>query len=130
MSNRSTIIDEIIDLFEDISGIGEVSRKWKAWDQVRDFPALFINAGPETYRHNTGEHYDSSVEVVISGYVKDEKSPDGAIDDHLSDTIVALDGLNRAKFLVSSDSFGRFYAPFGIFELIVRIDYEFSLSNP
>ena len=130
MSERTTIIDEIIALFRDISGIGDVSRHWKSWDQTDDFPALFVNAGNEEYRYNTGEHYDSSMEVLIVGYTKDEDDPDGVIDDHLSDTIIAFGGLDRPKFLISCGTSGRMYAPFGIFELTVRVDYEFSLSSP
>jgi hypothetical protein len=116
-----------------ITDVGEVDTKRPGWDDIDEFPAVFVQAAGEEYEAGTGNNYRSEMVIHITGAVNDEDSPEEAIDDHLEDIIQGLEALtdtyDRAWFLVELIRH-TFQGKYGIFELRIRLDYEFTVAAP
>lgn len=83
MSRRSSIVKALAEKFKDIDGtngynlnlFGNVYPKLKFWDEVNDFPAVYMVAGQEQREYHPGGFTWAFLDVSIKAYVRKEDSP-------------------------------------------------------
>lgn len=78
MSARTSIINAIVEKLKGIDGSGKINvfnnvfAIHKFWDEVRDFPALYVVAGHETREYHPSAFKWGFLNVSIKAYVKGE----------------------------------------------------------
>lgn len=88
-SRRMGIVYALVDILKEINGQhpyqidleDEVYPRLLFWDEVNNFPAVHLNAGPETREYQGGGYKDRFMTVTIRCYVNEE------------DAVLALEGL-------------------------------------
>ena len=79
-SRRLNIIEALVVKLKGINGSGQfltdvnenVSPRLLFWDEIQEFPALNLNAGPETREYQGGGYKDRFMSVTIRCYVNEE----------------------------------------------------------
>ena len=80
-SRRISIANAISDLMASIDGSGDYRSTvaisyptLKFWDEINEFPAVNVSAGPETRQYQGGGYKDRFMTVTIRCYVREENS--------------------------------------------------------
>src|SRR5690554_3099399 len=81
-SRRDCIIEALVAELKKIDGTGSyltnlyssVEGSQKFWDEINDFPAVCLNAGPESREYLGGGVRDRYMSVMVRCYVKDDDS--------------------------------------------------------
>ena len=79
MGARSKIVEALVVELININGTGSyetnlytnVFNKLKFWDEISDYPSVFLNAGPETREYLPGGFKWGHLTVTIRVYVKE-----------------------------------------------------------
>ena len=143
MSARSQIVEALVEKVKLIDGTGQytsnlftnVYNKLKFWNEVNDYPSVYINAGPETRDYLPGGFKWGYITIIIRVYVKGE-NPEILLEDIFSDLELIVDNNGN---LVYNDSSGSkiedmkimsintdegLLAPYGVGEIILEIMYD------
>ena len=81
-SRRDCIVDALVEELKKIDGSSEfqtnlyenVEGSQKFWDEIRDFPMVCLNAGPESREYLGGGVRNRYMSVMVRCYVKDDCS--------------------------------------------------------
>ena len=141
MSARTKIVNALVEKFKLINGsspyrsnlFGNVSNKLKFWDEISEYPAMFLNAGPENREYLPGAFKWGYLTVTIRVYVRDEE-PELELEKFFTDieTVIDANGnlvydtsLNQVEDIkiMSIHTDEGLLAPIGVGEIILQIMY-------
>ena len=105
-SRRANILQALATKLQDIDGSGaflsdlsnNVETRLKFWDEVTDFPAIHLNAGPETRTYQAGGYKDRFLSVTLRCYVSDEEDATEALNVLMEDVETVLEDNSRLKY--------------------------------
>lgn len=98
MSDRSKIIDKLVEKFKEIDGTGpyksnlfnNVSNRLKFWDEVPDYPFVCMTAGQEFRTYEPGNVIWGTLTIPVKVYVHGE-DPESLLEDVIGDLEYVLD---------------------------------------
>jgi len=138
MSIRVSIKDAIVTQLLTISGIKIVSERLQMPEDLGagDFPALMVVMGAETKKDHDVGHLICEMEAIITGYVKDDADPTGALDTLMAsvetkmcaDRFWAGKAINTIPSNLITDK--GTLEPFAIFDFSFRITYVQPYGTP
>ena len=93
MSKRSSIVNALAEKFKEIDGtsgynvnlFGNVYPKLKFWDEVNDFPAVYMVAGNEQREYHPANFTWAFLNISVKVYVRGEDSPQTTLELLLED---------------------------------------------
>ncbi len=93
MSKRSSIINALVEKLKEIDGTGSYNTnlsgnaypKLKFWDEVNDFPSLYLVAGSEYREYLPGNFTWAFASISIKVYVRGEDDPQSELELLLED---------------------------------------------
>ena len=103
---RSNILNALATKLKDIDGSGafltdvgnNVETRLKFWDEVQDFPAIHLNAGPETRDYQAGGFKDRFLSITIRCYVSDDTDATEALNLLMEDIETVVEDNSRLKY--------------------------------
>lgn len=143
MSARSKIINALVTKLKLINGetvytaniFNNVFNKLKFWDEVNDYPSMFLNAGPETREYLPAGFKWGYLTVTIRVYVKAEE-PETELEKFFTDVEYIVDNNGELLFdevtgdktedikIMSIHTDEGLLAPVGVGEITLQIMYE------
>ena len=143
-TRRLGIIEALVNKLKDIDGTGfflsnvneNVSPRLKFWDEVDDFPAIHLNAGPETREYQGGGYKDRFFSITVRCYVQDEDTV-RALDELLEDVETVIEDNARLTYkdrnnadqhtqqitIVSISTDEGVLEPLGVGEMLIEVRY-------
>lgn len=143
MSRRTSIILALSEIFKGIDGTtpykiniyGNSYPKLKFWDEVQDFPSVYMSPGSEAREYLPGDFKWGYLNVSIKAYVRDEDYAHERLEELLGDLETCIDA-NRT-LLYDSDNNLRItdimiqqittdeglLAPYGVGEINLQVRY-------
>ena len=140
MSGRSKIANSLVELLKEIDGtsewqsdlFGNVENRLKFWDEVDDYPSVYVNTGSEAREYLPGGFKWGYLTLTIRIYVNDEE-PEARLEEIFEDieTIVDSNGtmeydtnkyIEDMKILSISTDEG-LLNPIGVGEIALQITY-------
>tara|TARA_Y100001972_G_scaffold124847_1_gene174902 strand:+ start:79 stop:537 length:459 start_codon:yes stop_codon:yes gene_type:complete len=143
-TRRLGIIEALVNKLKDIDGTGHflsnvnenVSPRLKFWDEVEEFPAIHLNAGPETREYQGGGYKDRFFSVTVRCYVQDEDTVQ-ALDELLEDVETVVEDNSRLTYkdrnnvdqntqqitVVSISTDEGVLEPLGVGEMLLEVRY-------
>ena len=105
-SRRANILQALALSLKNIDGSGaflsdlanNVETRLKFWDEVVEFPAIHLNAGPETRTYQAGGYKDRFLSVTLRCYVSDEEDATEALNILMEDVETVLEDNSRLKY--------------------------------
>ena len=105
-SRRANILQALALSLKNIDGSGaflsdlanNVETRLKFWDEVVEFPAIHLNAGPETRTYQAGGDKDRFLSVTLRCYVSDEEDATEALNVLMEDVETVLEDNSRLKY--------------------------------
>lgn len=144
VSNRTAIVDALTEALKQIDGSLEyntdlgknVSNRMKFWDEVEEYPAVHLTAGPEVRRYQGGGYKDRFLSVTIRCYVKEEDSTK-ALEGLLADVEFVVENNSRLAYqdrsgaphtthdilITSIDTDEGVLSPLGVGEIVLQVQY-------
>jgi hypothetical protein len=109
----------------------------KFWDEVEEFPAIYLSAGSEVRQHQAGGYKDRFLTVAVKAYIKHEDEPIEALERLLEDIETVVDNNGRLEYQDSSGNFQTTHditvssidtdegllSPLGVGEMILQVRY-------
>ncbi len=141
MSARSKIIDALVVKLKLIDGTAQyelnifnnVFNKLKFWDEVNDYPSMFLNAGPETREYLPGGFKWGHMTATIRVYVSAEE-PEAELEKAFTDIEYVIDANGNLDYdsgkqtedikIMSIHTDEGLLAPIGVGEITLQIMYE------
>ena len=142
MSYRSKIINSIVDtISNEVIGIdpyntnlhGRVHNKLKFWDEINDFPSIFVNAGPEHREYLPGGFKWGHLLATIRIYVNSEY-PEESLEEIFEDIERIIDGFGNLEYdtnkfledmqIVSITTDEGLLSPIGVGEMTIKLMYD------
>lgn len=104
-SRRQNIIKALAEVLKTINGSGEflsnvngnVLPRLKFWDEIKEFPAIHLNAGPESREYQGGGYKDRYLSVTVRCYVNAENAVD-ALDALIEDVETVLEANSNLDY--------------------------------
>ena len=143
-TRRLGIIEALVNKLKDIDGTGfflsnvneNVSPRLKFWDEVDEFPAIHLNAGPETREYQGGGYKDRFFSITVRCYVQDEDTV-RALDELLEDVETVIEDNARLTYkdrnnvdqhtqqitVVSISTDEGVLEPLGVGEMLIEVRY-------
>lgn len=143
-SRRLNIIEALATKLKTIDGSGQfltdvnenVQPRLLFWDEIQEFPAINLNAGPETREYQGGGYKDRFMSVTIRCYVNEEDAQ-AALNALMEDIETVLeensaleykDRLNRSYktqqiTIISIDTDEGVLEPLGVGEILIEVRY-------
>lgn len=142
-SKRISIVKALSEKFKEIDGtngystnlFGNAHPKLKFWDEVNDFPSVYLTAGSEQREYLPGNFTWGYLNVSVKCYVKSEDSAQEQLESLLSDVEKCIDanrvlvydsesGFETTEILIQSITTdeGLLY-PYGIGEINLQVRY-------
>jgi len=143
-SRRMAIITALAGKLRTINGSGSfrsdvsqnVSERLLFWDEVKDFPAVHLNAGTETRVYQAGGYKDRFMNVTIRIYVQEENAT-YALEKVIEDVETVLEDNSRLAYtdqdgvvqytqqisILSIDTDEGVLDPLGVAELSCEVRY-------
>ena len=111
MSKRSSIVKALANKFKEIDGtngyntnlFSNVYPKLKFWDEVNDFPSVYMVAGSETREYLPGNFTWAYAGISVKVYVRGEDDPQGELELLLEDLENCV---NQNRVLVYDEATG------------------------
>lgn len=152
MSQRKNIIKVLIDNLKLIDGTSSpllysysfksnlhenVFKGFKGFDEVNDFPCIFVTGGTENRTYNTNGTTRSDINVLIRAYTYNEENE--LVNEELNNLIQDIDhviynlprnntDLEILDIIIKSISSDEgLLTPYGVVELQVQVSYEVNL---
>lgn len=141
MSARSSIIKALEEKLKAIDGTGSyltnlsgnVYTKLKFWDEINDFPSVYIVAGSESREYLPGGFKWGFLNVSLKVYVKNE-TPIQSLEELLQDIETVLDGSTQLQYSTNKETTDilissivtdeGLLAPYGVGEVTIVIRYQ------
>lgn len=143
MTKRTSIVTALAEKFKIINGTAPYNSdlfdnsypKLKFWDEVQDFPSVYLVAGSETRQYLPGDFTWAFLNVSIKVYVKDESYPQEELEALLNDieTVVnnnrvlvydVTNNLSTTEILLQSITTDEgLLAPYGVGEINLQVRY-------
>jgi hypothetical protein len=141
MSYRSKIVDELVVKIKEINGsgtylsnlYGNVHNKLKFYNEVDDFPSVYLSVGPETREYLPGDFKWAHLSVTIRIYVKAEE-PEAELEKVFTDIESVIDAngnldYDNGKFtedmkIMAINTDEGLLAPIGVGEITLHIQYD------
>ena len=98
MSKRTKIVKALTEKIRDINGAspystnlyGNVYQKLKFWDEIDDYPSVFVTTGPETREYHPGGFKWGYITVTVRVYVRSE-NPEEELESIFEDIEILVD---------------------------------------
>lgn len=143
MSARSQIVDALVEQFKNINGQAPYNinifdncyNKHKFWDEVTDFPSIYVVAGKEDREYQTAGFKWGYLGISIKVYVKQEE-PQEQLEKLLSDIELVIDNSYRLTYgpnpgeetaeirITSIVTDEGLLVPYGIGEVNINVQYQ------
>jgi len=142
MSRRRKIVNKLRDtLSEEICGVDpynsdlrdRVFNKLKFWDEVNDYPSVFVTAGQETREYLPGNFKWGHLLVSIRIYVSSEY-PEEDLEGIFEDIEIIIDEYGNLEYdtnsmiedmqILSINTDEGLLAPIGVGEMTIKIMYD------
>lgn len=144
-SRRDSIVQALVTEIKKIDGTGDwlsdlngqVEGTLKFWDEIEEFPAVHLNAGPETRDYQGGGVKDRYLSVIVRCYVKVEDICVQELNKILEDIETLVEDNSRLEYkdkqgntqytqqitLVNIDTDEGAMDPIGIGEIVIEVRY-------
>lgn len=143
MGARSKIVNALVVKLKEIDGsvpytsnlFTNVFNNLKFFDEVSDFPAVFVNAGPETREYLPGNFKWGYLTLIVRVYVKGEE-PETLLEDIFSDIEYTVDTNGNLVYdattgskiedlrIMSINTDEGLLAPIGVGDITLHIQYD------
>ena len=143
MSRRTSIVKALSEKFKEIDGTGQYKTnlfqnsfaKLKFWDEVQDFPCVYIHPGSETRDYLPSQFTWGLLQVCVKVYVQSEGSAQEQLEDLLDDLELCIDqnrvlqydvvnSLETTEILIQSITTDEgLLAPYGVGEINLEVRY-------
>jgi hypothetical protein len=145
MSARSKIVNALVEKLKEIDGsstynsnlFNNVYNKLKFWDEVDDYPSVFINSGGETRQYLPGGFKWAYLMISIRIYVQDDE-PEARLEEIFEDIEKIIDENGNLTYttgstvedmqILSINTDEGLLTPIGVGEMTLQIMYD--LNNP
>jgi hypothetical protein len=148
MSKRSKIVTALQLKLQNINGTGEYSSnlfsnvftKLVFWDEVDDYPSVYLNAGSESREYLPGSFKWAYLNISVRIYVEEE-SPEEALEKIFEDIEKVVDASGNLVFdsstgdkiedmrILSINTDEGLLSPIGVGEVNILVQYEVSTCN-
>lgn len=140
MSARSKIANTLVTKLKEIDGtgtwnsnlFGNVENKLKFWDEVDDYPSVFINTGPEIREYLPGGFKWGYLSISIRVYVQDEE-PEARLEEIFDDIETVIDMNGNMEYdtnqkiedmkIMSINTDEGLLNPIGVGEITIQVMY-------
>lgn len=141
MSARSKIANKLVTILKTINGTGtwnsnlfnNVHNRLKFWDEVDDYPSVFINTSTETREYLPGGFKWAHLIVTIRIYVQDEE-PEAKLEEIFEDIEKIVDSNGNMEYetgntiedmkILSITTDEGLLNPIGVGEITLQIMYD------
>lgn len=143
MTKRTSIVKALAEKFKVIDGTGSYKSdlfdnsypKLKFWDEVQDFPSVYLVAGSELREYLPGDFTWAFLNVSVKVYVKNESEAQQELEDLLDDLENVIDAnrvlvydttnnLSTTEILIQTITTDEgLLAPYGVGEIILQVRY-------
>lgn len=144
MSRRTSIVKQLAEEFKVIDGTGTFKTninnnsfsKLRFWDEVSDFPCIYVTPGPETREYLPAGFIWGFLNVSIKAYTKGEEAQQ-LLEDLIEDIETVIINLNNVIIYDSVNNYGTseisitsivtdegLLNPYGVGEVNLLIRYE------
>jgi hypothetical protein len=143
MTKRISIVTALAEKFKIIDGTGTFKSnlygnsypKLKFWDEIQDFPAVYLVAGVETRQYHPSDFTWGFLNVSVKVYVKDESYPQEELEQLLDDLETVIHDnrvlvydqdkrLETTEILIQSITTDEgLLAPYGVGEINLQVRY-------
>ena len=144
MSKRVSIVKALAEVFKTIDGTSPYTTKLtnnsypklKFWDEVNDFPAVYVHPTSETRDYLPGGFAWGLLSVCVKAYVKSEEESQEQLEALLGDLETCVD-LNRNLVYDATNQYGTteieiqsittdegLLAPYAVGEIILQVRYQ------
>lgn len=144
MSKRVSIVKALAEVFKTIDGTSPYTTnltnnsypKLKFWDEVNDFPAVYVHPTSETRDYLPGGFAWGLLSVCVKAYVKSEEESQEQLEALLGDLETCVD-LNRTLVYDATNQYGTteieiqsittdegLLAPYAVGEIILQVRYQ------
>jgi len=143
-TRRQNIVNALVELIERIDGTGEqqtavaeCSPRLTFWDEVKEFPAVHINAGREIRSYDGGGFKFRYLTLTLRCYVEDNEDAVGALDALIEDLETTLEHYDPITYydkngvvqktvqttILSIDTDEGVLDPLGVGEIQIEVQY-------
>ena len=143
MTKRTSIVTAIAEKFKIIDGnapynsdlFGNSYPKLKFWDEVQDFPSVYIVAGSETRQYHPADFTWAFMNVSVKVYVRSESDAHQKLEDLINDLehvinsnrVLVYDttnNLSTTEILIQSITTDEgLLSPYGVGEINLQVRY-------
>jgi hypothetical protein len=143
MTKRISIVTALAEKFKVINGTGPYKSdlfdnsypKLKFWDEVQDFPCVYLTAGSEIREYHPADFTWGFLNVNVKVYVKSESEAQQQLEDLLNDleTVIhdnrvlvydTTNSLSTTEILIQSITTDEgLLAPYGVGEINLQVRY-------
>jgi len=143
-SRRVAIVNALVEKMKQINGSGEyqtnlegrASGKLVFWDEISEFPSVYLSAGGETRDYQGGGYRDRYLNITVRCYVNSENSID-ELEGLLEDVETVIEASSRLEYIdknnvtqctqqisiTSLDTDEGVLAPLGVGEINCQVRY-------
>jgi hypothetical protein len=146
MSRRISIIKALAEKLKTIDGTtpyttnlyGNSYAKLKFWDEIQDFPAVYMSPGTEMREYHPADFTWGYINISIKAYVRDQDDPQSALEQLLHDIETCINAnrvlvydqdnnLETTEILVQSIMTDEgLLLPYGVGEINIQVRYALS----
>lgn len=143
MTKRISIVTALAEKFKVINGTGSFKSdlfdnsypKLKFWDEIQDFPAVYLVAGTEIREYHPSDFTWAFLNISVKVYVKSESEAQQQLEDLLNDLESVIDdnrvlvydttnNLATTEILIQSITTDEgLLAPYGVGEINLQVRY-------
>ena len=143
MTKRTQITKALVEQFKAIDGTGpyitnlygNAYAKLKFWDEIQDFPSVYVTPGSETREYLPGDFAWGYINLAVKAYVRSEDSAQEQLEQLLEDLERCVDSnrvlvydtqnnLETTEILVLSITTDEgLLVPYGVGELNLQVRY-------
>lgn len=143
MSKRVSIVNALSEKFKTIDGTGPYTTnlfgnsypKLKFWDEIQDFPAVYMSPGTELREYHPSGFTWGYINISIKAYVRSQEDAQGQLEELLSDLEKCIDAnrvlvydqdnnLETTEILVQSIMTDEgLLIPYGVGEINIQVRY-------
>ena len=141
MSKRRKIVDALVTKLKGIDGTGtyninlynNVFNKLKFYDEINDFPSVFVNAGTETRDYLPGGFKWGYLAIIVRVYVRSEE-PETDLENIFEDIESVVDANGNLAYdtnsfiedmkILSINTDEGLLAPIGVGDITLQIMYD------
>jgi hypothetical protein len=143
MTKRISIVTALAEKFKVIDGTGPYTSdlfnnsypKLKFWDEIQDFPAVYLTPGSELREYLPGDFTWAHLNVSVKVYVRSESEAQQQLEDLLNDLETVIDAnrvlvydttnnLSTTEILIQSITTDEgLLSPYGVGEINLQVRY-------